>query len=51
MDQLKRRTHEPKCNLLFDLAPDWREHWWAMPEFSMQDASPQHRMQLIRVKE
>ena len=29
---------------LFQTEPDWREHWWGMPEFEMKDASPQHRI-------
>lgn len=29
---------------LFDVEPDWREHWWGMPSFEMGDARPQHRI-------
>jgi hypothetical protein len=45
-DELKamRPTRESNELTLFDVEPDWRESWWGMPEFSMQDASPQHRI-------
>jgi|LakMenEpi03Aug12_release.lakeMendotaPanAssembly.Ray.scaffolds.fasta_scaffold58441_7 hypothetical protein len=45
-DELKsiRPTRESNDLMLFDVEPDWRESWWGMPEFSMQDASPQHRI-------
>lgn len=39
-----RPTRESNEMTLFDIEPDWRESWWGMPEFSMQDASPQHRI-------
>ena len=29
---------------LLDLPPDWKSEWWGMPEFSMGDASPQHKI-------
>ena len=29
---------------LFDLPPDWRQHWWGMPEFTLENASPQHQV-------
>lgn len=27
-----------------DIPPDWKKEWWAMPEFSHGDASPQYRI-------
>jgi hypothetical protein len=39
-----RPTRESNEMTLFDIEPDWRKSWWGMPEFSMQDASPQHRI-------
>lgn len=41
---IARKTRQNEQASLFDLDPDWRESWWGMPEFSMQDASPQHRI-------
>lgn len=41
---LGRKTREKNDSLLFDLEPDWKESWWGMPEFSMKDATPQHRI-------
>lgn len=41
---IARPTRESAQGSLFDLEPDWREHWWGMPEFSMKDATPQHRI-------
>jgi hypothetical protein len=45
-DELKaiRPTRESNELTLFDVEPDWRESWWGMPEFSMQDATPQHKI-------
>lgn len=43
-ENLKRKTREPDSEFLFDLEPDWKEHWWSMPEFSMGDASPQYKI-------
>jgi hypothetical protein len=41
---IQRKTRESDQGSLFDLEPDWRKSWWGMPEFTMQDASPQHRI-------
>jgi hypothetical protein len=41
---IQRKTRENNQGTLFDIEPDWRESWWGMPEFTMQDASPQHRI-------
>jgi hypothetical protein len=41
---IQRKTRESNQGSLFDLEPDWRESWWGMPEFTMQDASPQHKI-------
>lgn len=41
---LKRPIREKKQQALFDLEPDWREHWWGMPEFTMGDISPQKKI-------
>lgn len=30
--------------MLFDLEPDWRDHWWGMPDFSMEDAQPNYKV-------
>lgn len=41
---IQRKTRDSNQGSLFDLDPDWREHWWGMPEFTMKDASPQHKI-------
>lgn len=41
---IQRKTRESNQASLFDIEPDWRESWWGMPEFTMQNASPQHRI-------
>jgi len=41
---IQRQTRRDAQISLFDIEPDWRESWWGMPEFTMQDASPQHRI-------
>ena len=33
---------QAKC--LFDIEPDWKDHWWGMPSFEMGDARPQHKI-------
>lgn len=33
-----------KAPTLFEVEPDWTEHWWAMPSFEMGDARPQHKI-------
>lgn len=40
----QRPTRKSVTENLFDCPPDWRADWWGMPEFSMADASPQHRV-------
>lgn len=41
---LKRPTRDINDGLLFEVDPDWREHWWGMPQFEMGDAKPQYRI-------
>lgn len=44
--KIQRKTRESAFMDLpgMDHDPDWRESWWGMPEFTMADASPQHRI-------
>jgi hypothetical protein len=42
--QLSRPTRTESQQALFDIEPDWKSDWWGMPEFTMGDASPQHRI-------
>ena len=42
---LSRTVKEPEPQAaLFDLPPDWRKEWWGMPDFSMGDATSEHRI-------
>jgi hypothetical protein len=41
---LGRPVREESQHTLFDLAPDWRDSWWGMPEFDMKDAMPQYQI-------
>jgi len=43
IEKLLRKTKEPEP-ALFEIEPDWREHWWGMPSFNMGDARPQHKI-------
>lgn len=45
---LGRKTRKPDMvqGALFDLPPDWKSEWWGMPSFSMDDATPQHRISI-----
>lgn len=40
----QRPTRKSEEAYLFDMPEDWRETWWGMPEFSMEDATPQHKI-------
>jgi len=31
---------------LFDLEPDWSEHWWGMPEFSIGNVKPRYSIRV-----
>ena len=48
MDDIKktilRKTQESPQDTLFDMEPDWREHWWNMPSFDMKDATPRYKI-------
>ena len=43
---LARRTKKVEVvqEMLFDIPPDWREHWWGMPAFEQGDARPYQRI-------
>ena len=43
-DKLKRQTTQSPQESLFELDPDWKEHWWGMPSFEMADARPQYKI-------
>lgn len=45
-NDLKSRplTNKTKPPTLFEMEPDWREHWWGMPSFEMGDARPQYKI-------
>lgn len=45
IDELNlNRPIREAANTLFDIDPDWKQHWWGMPDFSMGDAQPQQRI-------
>lgn len=46
IEGLTRRTRpeEDEQRALFDVPPDWREHWWGMPSFEQRDARPTQRV-------
>ncbi len=39
-----RPVRQPEYQPLFEIEPDWREHWWGMPSFEMGDARPQYKI-------
>lgn len=45
-DIIKRptRTEGGIQETLFDMPDSWREHWWGMPAYSMEDTRPQYRI-------
>ena len=44
LDSLKRPTRKQDDLFLFEMEPNWHDHWWGMPEFTMGDATPQYRI-------
>ena len=44
LKKIQRKTTQDNQMSLLETEPDWRELWWGMPDFSMADASPQHRI-------
>lgn len=40
IERLARPTREDNDGWLFDVEPDWREHWWGMPEFEHGELRP-----------
>jgi hypothetical protein len=30
--------------MLFEVEPKWRDHWWGMPSYTMEDARAQHKL-------
>ena len=43
-DLASRRPIREDKQGLFDIEPDWREHWWGMPDYTMNDAQPAQRI-------
>lgn len=37
------RDADPQSTL-FEIEPDWRDEWWGMPSFDMEDARPQYKI-------
>lgn len=44
LDLIKRPSKDDDEESLFDFGPDWQKHWWAMPEFSMEDTSAESKL-------
>lgn len=44
LDAIQRKPRDCDEMMLFNLEADWHQHWWDMPAFEMQDASPQHKL-------
>lgn len=43
---LRAVRNEKAAPTLFEVEPSWKDHWWAMPEFSMGDARPRYKITL-----
>jgi hypothetical protein len=43
---LRTVRNEKIAPTLFEVEPSWKDHWWAMPEFSMGDARPRYKITL-----
>ncbi len=46
MKELQRKSRINSQSTLFEIEPGWRELWWGMPEFSMEDCSPQYTISI-----
>ena len=44
IEKLKRPTREPEEAGLFSIDPDWKKHWWGMPEFNNESVKPQSQI-------
>jgi hypothetical protein len=44
MPERPMQKEEAEQITLFDIAEDWRDHWWGMPDFSMGDARPSYQI-------
>jgi hypothetical protein len=42
--RLARPVRQSAPDALFEIPPDWREHWWQMPSFRMRDATALHQV-------
>lgn len=42
--ELERESKQNSESLLFDVEPDWKEHWWGMPDFQMQDCTAKRKI-------
>lgn len=40
MDSIKRKAKPQAQQTLFDVQPNWKDHWWGMPAFEQVDARP-----------
>jgi hypothetical protein len=45
-EAIKRPTRSAPPMLFDDLQPVWDEYWWGMPEFSMEDQTPQYKVMI-----
>lgn len=43
-DEIARKGKTTEQFALFDMGPDWSDHWKGMPEFVMHDATPQRQI-------
>lgn len=41
---LRAVRNEKTTPTLFEVEPSWKDHWWAMPEFTMGDARPRYKI-------
>jgi len=44
MNIFDRPTRDESQLTVFDVEPEWKKHWWGMPEFVMKDATPQRQI-------
>lgn len=47
MNEFTRNAKQEKQTLLFDIEPDWNDHWWGMPEYKRENNKPYAMISLM----
>jgi hypothetical protein len=45
-DKIFRKKQDDPQFALFDIEEDWKQYWWGMPEYEMENVAPQYRVNI-----